>query len=134
MKRPRNSNLTTHAKDLRKNMTKEERHLWFDFLRYCAPRFRRQEIIGNYIADFYCHQAKLVIELDGSQHVEPEAVEYDKQRTNYFQSLGIQVLRYYNTDVTANFEGVCQHILAALSLAGTHPSVAVGDSSPQGEP
>ena len=63
---PRNKNLTDYARELRKNMTKEERHLWYDFLRYCTPRFRRQEIIGSYIADFYCHQAKLVIELDGS--------------------------------------------------------------------
>ena len=134
MKRPRNSELTQFAKDLRKNMTKEERHLWFDFLRYCSPRFRRQEIIGNYIADFYCHQARFVIELDGSQHLDESTREYDTQRTAYFQSLGIQVIRYYNTDISNNFEGVCQHILSALEAAKTHPSVAFGDSSPQGEP
>ena len=70
MHHPRNRNLVVFAKSLRKNMTKEERHLWFDFLRYCTPRFRRQEILGPYIADFYCHQARLIIELDGSQHFE----------------------------------------------------------------
>ena len=58
--------LRKRSQELRRQMTKEERHLWYDFLRYCTPRFRRQEIIGSYIADFYCHQAKLVIELDGS--------------------------------------------------------------------
>ena len=115
-------------------MTKEERHLWFDFLRYCAPRFRRQEIIGNYIADFYCHQAKLIIELDGSQHFEPNYRLYDEQRTAYFNSLGIQVLRYPNADIQYRFDGVCEHILLSLTARGIHPSVTSGDSSPQGEP
>ena len=115
-------------------MTKEERHLWFDFLRYCSPRFRRQEIIGNYIADFYCSKAKLVIELDGSQHMEPEDAAYDAARTAYFHSLGIAVVRYYNTDISHNFRGVCQNILDILNSRGVHPSVTFGDSSPQGEP
>ena len=115
-------------------MTKEERHLWFDFLRYCRPRFRRQEIIGNYIADFYCHEAKLVIELDGSQHLDPNAISYDTKRSTYFASMGILVVRYYNNDIFKNFEGVCQDILALLNDRGFHPSVTFGDSSPQGEP
>ncbi len=115
-------------------MTKEERHLWFDFLRYCHPRFRRQEIVGNYIADFYCHEAKLVVELDGSQHLESEAISYDTKRSSYFASIGIKVARYYNNDIHKNFEGVCQDILAQLICRGTHPSVTFGDSSPQGEP
>ena len=134
MERPRNKKLISHARSLRKEMTKEERHLWFDFLRYCTPRFRRQEIIGNYIADFYCHQAQLVVELDGSQHFAPHQILYDNQRTAYFASLGIHVLRYPNSDVNTNFEGVCQHILLSLSTRGLHPSVTCGDSSPQGEP
>jgi very-short-patch-repair endonuclease len=131
---PRNSKLTVNAKNLRKAMTKEERHLWYDFLRYCKPRFRRQEIIGNYIADFYCHQARLVIELDGSQHCEPESIAYDTNRSQYFESLGIQVIRYYNTDITRNFTGVCEHILSVLNQQALHPSVSFADSSPQGEP
>jgi len=131
---PRNRNLTAYAKELRKNMTKEERHLWYDFLRYCTPRFRRQEILGNYIADFYCNKARLVIELDGSQHMDPESLVYDARRTAYFQSLNIAVIRYYNTDIQKNFSGVCQHILDVLEHRGVHPSVAFGDSSPQGEP
>ena len=134
MYNPRNKTLTAYAKELRKNMTKEERHLWFDFLRYCTPRFRRQEIIGSYIADFYCSKAKLVIELDGSQHLEPKDLVYDSGRTDYFHSLGIQVVRYSNTDIHNNFPGVCQHILNVLVIRGVHPSVTFGDSSPQGEP
>ena len=131
---PRNNALLENARKLRKNMTKEERHLWYDFLRYCKPRFRRQQIIGNYIADFYCSKARLVIELDGSQHLQPSSLVYDSHRTAYFQSLGISVLRYYNTDISQNFHGVCQHILYILSQRGEHPSVTFGDSSPQGEP
>ena len=134
MHNPRNTNLVSFAKELRKNMTKEERHLWFDFLRHCTPRFRRQEIIGNFIADFYCHQARLVIELDGSQHMEPEDLAYDTQRTAYFHSLNLAVVRYYNTDIHNNFSGVCQNILDILHHRGVHPSVTFGDSSPLGEP
>ena len=134
MKRIRNNELIQNARTLRKSMTKEERHLWFDFLRYCQPRFRRQEIIGHYVADFYCHQAKLVIELDGSQHLEPDATLYDERRSAYFKALGINVVRYYNTDINQNFVGVCQNILSILTVHGTHPSVTFGDSSPQGEP
>ena len=134
MHNPRNKNLTALAKELRRNMTKEERHLWYDFLRFCSPRFRRQEIIGNYIADFYCHSAKLVVELDGSQHMQPEDAAYDAERTAYFHTLGITVVRYYNSDINRNFSGVCQHIVDTLLSLGSHPSVAVGDSSPPGEP
>ena len=134
MYNPRNKHLLSHARVLRRNMTKEERHLWFDFLRYCTPRFRRQQIIGNYIADFYCDKAKLIIELDGSQHMEPDNISYDTHRTKYFCSLGIHVIRYCNTDITDNFTGVCENILYILSQRGIHPSVTFGDSSPQGEP
>ena len=126
----RNHTLVGNARSLRKNMTKEERHLWFNFLRYCRPRFRRQEIISNYIVDFFCHDAKIAIELDGSQHCEPEAVAYDSKRTEHLQSLGIILVRYSNLDVQNNFEGVCQHILTLLEARGCHPSVTFGDSSP----
>ncbi len=123
MYNPRNNGLITNARSLRKAMTKEERHLWFDFLRYCTPRFRRQEIIGNYIADFYCNKARLVIELDGSQHTEEKALAYDAQRSVYFASLNIQVIRYYNNDILNNFEGVCQDILRTLAQQGLCPTV-----------
>ena len=130
----RNHTLLDHARSLRKNMTREERHLWYDFLRYCNPRFRRQEIISNYIVDFFCHDACLAIELDGSQHCEPSTVAYDQKRTQHLQSLGITLIRYSNLDIQNNFEGVCEHILSLLEHKGFHPSVTFGDSSPQGEP
>lgn len=110
MHHPRNSRLLPHARTLRREMTREERHLWYDFLRGYHPRFRRQEIIGSYIADFYCSSAKLVVELDGSQHFEDAGLQYDEQRTLYFQSLGICVLRFSNYDVLHHFEAVCTQI------------------------
>ena len=85
----RNNTLTKNARALRKQMTKEEAKLWYQFLRLYRPRFHRQYVIGNYIVDFYCHQAKLVVELDGSQHCDPEAIEYDRKRTAYLESQGL---------------------------------------------
>lgn len=112
--RPRNDDLIQKARNLRKNMTKEERHLWYDFLRNYPIRFRRQKIIGNYIADFYCSGASLVIELDGSQHGEDAARIHDQKRTDYFESFGLQVLRFSNLDVMRNFRGVCEAIDLAV--------------------
>ena len=106
----KNNKLLPYSRKLRKDMTKEERHLWYDFLRVYPVRFRRQQIIGNYIVDFYCHSAALVIELDGSQHCEPEAQKQDKIRTDYLCSQGLYVFRISNLDVTRNFEGVCTAI------------------------
>ena len=130
----RNNNLLGHARSLRKEMTKEERHLWYDFLRYCRPRFRKQEIIANFIIDFFCHDAQLAIELDGSQHCEPDAIQYDLHRTSHLNAMGITLVRFSNLDVQRNFRGVCDQILSILENRGLHPSVAVGDSSSQGEP
>ena len=106
----KNNKLLPYSRKLRKDMTKEERRLWYDFLRVYPVRFRRQQIIGNYIVDFYCHSAALVIELDGSQHCEPEALEQDKIRMDYLCSQGLYVFRISNLDVTRNFEGVCTAI------------------------
>ena len=105
-----NPNLIPNAKQLRKDMTKEERHLWFDFLRSYEIRFTRQKVLGKYIADFYCAQAKLVIELDGSQHYEPDALEKDAERTDFLKGYGLTVIRIPNNEVTANFRGVCEFI------------------------
>ena len=91
-------------------MTREERHLWYDFLRNHPARFTRQKVLGKYIADFYSHRAKLVIELDGSQHFEPKAVEYDKRRTEFIEEYGITVYRVWNWELNTNFFGVCQGI------------------------
>ena len=118
MQYPRNSRNLKNARTLRKNMTPQERHLWYDCLRFCTPRFRRQELIGNYIADFFCYEAKLIVELDGSGHYEPEVKETDKMRTAYFHSLGLRVLRFSNLDVDRNFQGVCQAILLAMKECG----------------
>ena len=110
----KNNKLTNNARDLRKHMTKEEAKLWFQFLRLYRPRFHRQYVIGNYIADFYCHQAKLVVELDGSQHCTPEKMEYDQKRTEYLQSQGVTVMRLSNLDVMRQFQSVCEAIDLAI--------------------
>ena len=106
----RNGEITGKARILRKQMTKEEAHLWYQFLCRYQPRFHRQYVIGNYIADFYCHKAKLVVELDGSQHCDPGKIEYDQNRTQYLQSQGLQVLRFSNLDVMRKFQSVCEMI------------------------
>ena len=105
-----NSKLTSRAQALRKNMTKEERRLWYEYLHDYPYRFRRQVTFGNYILDFYCAAAKLAVELDGSQHYEPAEQGYDERRTAYLNSLGIYVLRFSNLDVLRNLPGVCQSI------------------------
>ena len=109
-----NPSLVPLAKQLRKNMTKEERHLWYDFLRDYPLRFLRQKAIGHYIVDFYRAKAQLVIELDGSQHFEPEEIQKDADRTAFLESYGIQVIRIPNNDVTQNFPGVCEYIDTAV--------------------
>jgi len=103
-------NMLRFSQELRKNMTKEERHLWYDFLKTYPVQFKRQHPIGIYIVDFYCWKAKLIIELDGSQHCAPDAVEYDRKRTHYLEEQGYCVLRYSNYDVQQNFRGVCENI------------------------
>ena len=91
-------------------MTKEERHLWYDFLKTYPIQFKRQYVIGNYIVDFYCYKAKLVIELDGSQHCTPEEITYDNRRTAYLAEQGLYVLRFSNLDVLHQFRAVCEMI------------------------
>ncbi|WP_279126089.1 endonuclease domain-containing protein [Acidaminococcus fermentans] len=98
------------AKSMRKNMTREERHLWFDFLRRYPLRIRRQVILGNYIVDFCCEKAQLIIEIDGSQHYTPEEKEKDRKRTNDLKDLGYKVIRISNRDVMTNFDGITQYI------------------------
>ncbi len=110
MKRKHNADLTENAKKLRKNMTKVERHLWYDYLRYYPVRFLRQKVIDQYIADFYCHAAKLVIELDGSQHYEPEEQLKDAVRTRKIEERNLTVIRIPNNAVNQNFRGVCEYI------------------------
>ncbi|MBP3494945.1 MAG: endonuclease domain-containing protein [Clostridia bacterium] len=98
------------AKALRKNMTPEEKHLWYDFLRDYPVRFQRQKAIGHYIADFYCAKAHLVVEIDGNGHATQEQKEYDEIRTAYFESIGIKVIRFTNYEIKNKFRGVCIYI------------------------
>ena len=106
--------LTPNAQKLRKEMTTEERQLWYLFLHRIPLTINRQRMIGNYIVDFYCHQAKLVIELDGSQHYESAGVAYDSERDAYLKSCGLLVLRYSNRDIHEQFKAVCSHILSVI--------------------
>lgn len=110
MQSKHNKNLVPYAKQLRKEMTKEERHLWYDFLRQYSVKFSRQKVLGRYIADFYCPQAKLVVELDGSQHYGSDGIENDVQRTKFLQGYGLKVIRIPNNAIAQNFQGVCEYI------------------------
>jgi very-short-patch-repair endonuclease len=110
MSLPKNNSLKKTAQNLRRDMTKEERHLWYDFLRTYPLQFKRQVIIGNFIVDFYCHKANLVIELDGSQHYDNNGLTHDAQRTDYLKSLRLVVLRIPNNEIWDNFLGVCEEI------------------------
>ena len=97
-------------------MTNEERKLWYKCLRELPIDFHRQKMIGNYIVDFYCAKAKIAIELDGSQHFDADAMEYDKQREKYLNSQGITVIRYNNIDINTNFKGVYEDIMRKVGL------------------
>ena len=106
--------LTPNAQKLRKEMTAEERQLWYLFLRRVPLTVNRQKTIGRYIVDFYCHQAGLVIELDGSQHYEAEGIARDQVRDAYLRSCGLIVLRYSNRDIHEHFKEVCSHSLLTM--------------------
>ena len=106
--------LRKRSQELRRQMTKEERHLWYDFLKTYPVQFKRQYSIGAYIVDFYCFHARLIIELDGSQHYEPEVMEYDRMRSEYLQKQGFLVLRFSNSDVMTQFRAVCETIDTAV--------------------
>ena len=100
----------TLAKNLRKSATPQENHLWYDFLSKYKVRFQRQKAIGDFIADFYCHSARLIIELDGSQHYTSRGKARDEARTEILEKYGIYVLRFSNKDVDDYFEDVCRMI------------------------
>lgn len=91
---------------MRKNMTDEEKKVWYQILKGHIPKFHRQRIIGNYIVDFYCPKLKLIIEIDGYQHFEERQLAYDAERTEYLEKLGFYVLRFENTEVNKEFEDV----------------------------
>ena len=114
MQSKHNKQLVPLARQLRKEMTKEERHIWYDFLRTYPVRFSRQKVLGIYIADFYSAEAKLVIELDGSQHYEDINAEKDAERTAFLEAYGLTVIRIPNNEVARNFRGVCEYIDSAV--------------------
>ena len=103
----KNIEKTVFSQKLRKNATKEENILWYQYLRNHPVQFRRQCVLGDYIVDFYCAKARLVLELDGSQHYDPESMRKDTVRTQYLEGLGLQVMRFTNTDINSNLRGVC---------------------------
>ena len=110
MQRKHNKEIVPIAKTLRRNMTKEERKLWYDFLKMYPVRFSRQKVLGKYIADFYSAKAKLVIELDGSGHYTEEQKKYDLERSVFLEAYGLKIVRIPNTEIHNNFSAVCEYI------------------------
>ena len=110
MSLPYKSKLIPRAKELRRNATPQERHLWYDFLRDFPVRFQRQKARDTFIADFYCHAAKLIIEFDGSQHYEPQGIAYDEERSAALSKYGLTVLRFSNREIDREFPAVCEQI------------------------
>ena len=103
----KNNDLLNIAKILRRNMTRQEKHLWYDFLQHYPIKIYKQRIIDNYVADFYCHQARLVIEIDGSQHNTAKGKANDEARTEVLERYGLYVLRFSNQDIDYRFNAVC---------------------------
>ena len=107
---PKNQSLVKLAKELRKNMTPEEKKLWYQYLRTYPIKFDRQKVIGHYICDFYCPTIRLVIELDGKQHYNEEDAAYDRERTRFLESYHMTVIRYYDGLIRKQFGDVCEDI------------------------
>jgi len=107
---PYKADITVRARQLRKNMTESERKLWFCYLKDCGIRFYRQKQIENYIIDFYCARARLVIEIDGDSHFNEDAVQYDNKRTKLLENYGLSIIRFTNNDIKYRFPGVCETI------------------------
>jgi len=112
---PYNKKLIPAARSLRKEMTPQEKHLWYKFLRNYPIKFYRQKIIKNFIVDFYCSQAKLIIELDGSQHYTEQGIAHDKERTIILESLNLRIVRFSNADIDKKFKSVCKIIHEAVN-------------------
>ena len=110
IERKHNKSIVPYARELRRFMTDEEKHLWYDYLRSYPVRFTKQKVLGRYIADFYCAKAKLVVELDGSEHYTEEGIKYDEKRTDYLGKYGITVMRISNLELNGHFIRVCESI------------------------
>ena len=113
-----NPKLTPNAKTLRKNMTPQERHLWYDYLKNLPFTVNRQKVIGKYIVDFYIACAKIVIEIDGSQHYETDGKLSDYERDEHLKKTGLQIIRISNHDINTNFDGVCEYISEKIKESG----------------
>ena len=116
-----NKQLVAYAKQLRREMTKEERHLWYDFLRSHPARFSRQKVLGRYIADFYSAKARLVIELDGSQHFDEIALKKDAERTAFLEGYGLRIIRIPNNEINSNFPSVCEYLGLVIRQSLSQP-------------
>ena len=127
-----NKEIIPLAKSLRSNMTPEEKHLWYDFLRQFPIRFQRQKAIGNYIADFYCAKARTVIEIDGSMHGTEANRLKDQERTSYLNSVGISVIRFSNDDIRKHFKEVCLAIDKQI-FGSLPPSFATQNPPPSSD-
>ena len=99
--------LTKRSRRLRRNMTRQEKHIWYDYLRKLPFTINRQMVIGSYIVDFYCAKAGIVIEIDGIQHYWKKQYLYDKKRTEKLESYGLQVIRFTNKEIDTKFESIC---------------------------
>ena len=119
----KNKVLTPIAKTLRKRMTKEEKHLWYDFLKKLPITVHRQKVIGKYIVDFYCHEARLIVELDGSQHYEEQGQKKDTIRTEKIELRNLTVIRIPNNEIKNNFTGVCEYIDQIVRQSILYPPV-----------
>jgi very-short-patch-repair endonuclease len=115
MEKKHNKLLTPNAKELRNKMTKHEKHVWYDYLKAYPIRILRQKVITNFIADFYCAKAKLIIELDDSQHYTADGLANDEERTKILNAYGLKVIRFSNVDIDRNFNGVCMVIDTEIS-------------------
>ena len=104
-----------YAKELRQHMTPEERRLWYDFLSQNSYHFRRQQPIGNYIADFYAPSIRLVVEVDGSQHFEETGQRYDAARSEFLRQQGVRVLRFTNEQIQRRFSSACEAVERAIA-------------------
>ena len=111
---PKDNSQLENARRLRREMTPHERKLWYLFLRKYPVKIYKQRIIGRFIVDFYCASAKLVIEVDGSQHYEPQGIAYDEERSAFLSALDLAVLRVSNRDIDRDFRGVCEQIDNAI--------------------
>ena len=121
MKIPKDNTQLENARRLRREMTPHERKLWYLFLRTYPVKIYKQRIIGSFIVDFYCASARLVIELDGSQHYEPPNMAYDAERSQFLTEQGLEVMRFSNLDIDMDFRGVCTQIDSIIQKRMQNP-------------